>query len=949
MTRITPVVLSGGAGTRLWPLSREQFPKQLLPLASVRSMIQDTVLRFTDTVRFGSPIVVTNEETRFTVAEQLREIGFEQISVVLEPVARNTAPAVAAAALLALEADPNAIILVVPSDHVLANLPAFLALVDKTAAAARDGYLVTFSIVPGRPETGYGYIRRGAALNSHPDLHAVAAFVEKPDAERAAAFLAEGGYFWNSGMFLFSAAIFIDELGRHAPEVLQAVRAAVTGKTVDHDFVRLEAEAFKTCPGISVDYAVMEKTARAATIACDVGWTDVGAWSELWRIADKDQCGNALLGDDVVVEASRNCYVRSEGMLTAVVGVEDLVVVVTDDAVLVTHRDRTQDVKLIVDRLRREGRSELTTHERVYRPWGYYQTIHSGDRFQVKRLTIKPGAKLSLQKHYNRAEHLGGGERHRPGHPRQQDADRARERVGLYSHRHPAPPGEPRQGAAQPDRGAIRFLSRRGRHRPHRGYLRTHLIAFGSQNRRELNKGRGPMTHLFHPSILREYDIRGIVGETLSTADAEAIGRAFGGLVIGQGGKLVCVGYDGRLSSPELEGSLVAGLLSTGLTVHRVGRGPTPMLYYATHVMQADGGIMVTGSHNPPDHNGFKMVLHGKPFFAEQIQELGRLAARGAGAGRSGGGAVDTPVMDDYVRRLAADYHGRRPLTVVWDAGNGATGEVMSRLADVLPGTHLLLNAEIDGTFPAHHPDPTEPENLVQLIDAVVQHRADLGIAFDGDGDRIGVVDPKGRVLWGDQMMMLLAEEVLAAQPGAMVLADVKASQALFDHIAALGGRPVMCRTGHSLIKTRMAETGAPLAGEMSGHLFFADRYYGFDDALYAAVRFISLVANWPDTDLAERYDRLPRLHNTPELRIPCADDRKFAVVAEVKTRLAAAGAEVCAVDGVRVGTADGWWLLRASNTQAVLVARCESGTPDGLQRLRRILSEQLAASGLDY
>ena len=403
-TRITPVILSGGAGTRLWPLSREQFPKQLLPLAGVRSMIQDTLLRFADGGRFTAPIVVTNEETRFTVAEQLREVGLNDTTLVLEPVARNTAPAVAAAALLAAEADPRAVLLVVPSDHVLADVQGFLRLVDQAFPAARDGRLVTFSIVPGRPETGYGYIRRGDALDGHPGLYAVAAFVEKPDVERARRFVEDGGHFWNSGMFLFSAAAFLDELGRHAPEILAAVQEAVGRRSVDHDFVRLEAQAFGRSPAISVDYAVMERTDRAATVPCDVGWTDVGAWSELWRIAEKDADGNAILGD-VVLEESRNCYVRTEGLLTAAVGVEDLVVVVTDDAVLVTRRDRTQDVKLIVERLRRENRSELTSHERVWRPWGYYQAIQSGERFQVKRLCIKPGGKLSLQKHYHRAEH----------------------------------------------------------------------------------------------------------------------------------------------------------------------------------------------------------------------------------------------------------------------------------------------------------------------------------------------------------------------------------------------------------------------------------------------------------------------------------------------------------------------------------------------------------------
>jgi len=402
-SKITPVVLSGGAGTRLWPLSREQFPKQLLPLAGVQSMIQETLLRFNDPARFSAPIVVTNEETRFTVGEQMRAIKMEQGAIVLEPVARNTAPAVTAAALLALESDPDAVLLVVPSDHVIGDVAGFLAQIETALGAARDA-LVTFSILPTRAETGYGYIRRGQPLESSPGVFSVSAFVEKPDEERARGFLAAGDYFWNSGMFLFSAKHFLDEIERHAPEVLTAVRAAVADRATDLDFIRLDATAFAASPSISIDYAVMEHTTRAATVPCDIGWTDVGAWSELWRIAEKDADGNVLQGD-VIVERSSNCYVRSEGTLTTAVGVEDLVIVVTDDAVMVTRRDRAQDVKLIVDRLRRDQRRELTAHDRVHRPWGYYQTIQVGERFQVKRLTINPGGKLSLQKHYHRAEH----------------------------------------------------------------------------------------------------------------------------------------------------------------------------------------------------------------------------------------------------------------------------------------------------------------------------------------------------------------------------------------------------------------------------------------------------------------------------------------------------------------------------------------------------------------
>lgn len=452
--------------------------------------------------------------------------------------------------------------------------------------------------------------------------------------------------------------------------------------------------------------------------------------------------------------------------------------------------------------------------------------------------------------------------------------------------------------------------------------------------------------HAFHPSILRAYDIRGIVGETLRPADAYALGRGLGTIVARAGGKLACVGRDGRLSSPEMEAQVVAGLADCGLEVVRVGLGPTPMLYLAQKLLGADAAVMVTGSHNPPTHNGFKIMCAGKPFFGDDILSLGTIAAKGAWA--YGHGSVrDEPMLERYVARVVQDWDGGdRALTVVWDAGNGAAGEAMRLAAQRLPGRHVLLNEVIDGTFPAHHPDPTLPETLEQLRAAVAAEKADLGIAFDGDGDRLGVIDATGRILWGDQILCLLAEDVLKERPGATIIADVKASQVLFDEVARLGGDALMWKTGHSLIKTKMAETGAPLAGEMSGHIFFADRYYGFDDALYAAVRFLGIVARLPES-LADRAARLPDMVNTPELRFDCPDDEKFAVIDRVKERLRSLGAEVSEVDGVRVRTADGWWLLRASNTQAVLVARAEAADAAGLERTRAQLTQALEACGL--
>ena len=454
------------------------------------------------------------------------------------------------------------------------------------------------------------------------------------------------------------------------------------------------------------------------------------------------------------------------------------------------------------------------------------------------------------------------------------------------------------------------------------------------------------MGHRFDPTILREYDIRGVVGKTLSSADAQAIGRAYAVALGEAGGGRVAVGYDGRLTSPELEAALVDGLVTEGAEVVRIGRGPTPMLYYGAATLGVDGGVMVTGSHNPPDHNGFKFVFQGKPFYGAAIRRLGEIALALDAPQQRRGRFTDLAIRNDYVARLARDYDGARPLTVAWDAGNGATGEVMQELTARLPGRHILLNETIDGTFPTHHPDPTIPENLVQLQQAVAREQCALGVAFDGDGDRIGVVDGRGRILWGDQLMVVLARDVLARHPGAPIIAAVKASPVLFDEIARMGGRPVMAATGHSLIKAKLAETRAPLAGEMSGHIFFADGYYGFDDAVYVAVRLLGVLSRSPES-LAELGDRLPAVVNTPELRFPCDETRKFEVVHEVRERLRKAQAEMTDIDGVRVRTADGWWLLRASNTQAVLVARAESTTKDGLARLKAVLAAELAASGV--
>ncbi len=402
--KITPVVLSGGSGTRLWPMSRDSYPKQLLALTTDRSLLQETVARVNNGAQFQAPIVVCNDAHRFIVAQQLQQLDVTPHAIVLEPVGRNTAPAVAVAALMLDGDDPDALMLVLPSDHTIADPAAFLSSVTVAAAAAEGGALVTFGIRPTTPETGYGYIHRGAALSGHAGCFEVAEFVEKPDGETAAAYLSAGDYDWNSGMFLFRAASYLAELERLEPEMLAACRDAVAGAEKDLDFLRLAQQAFEACPSRSIDYAVMEHTAKAAVVPAEMGWNDIGSWTALWDIGARDGGGNVLTGDVVALD-SENSYLRSETRLLAAIGVRDLIVVATDDVVLVLPKDRAQDVRTMVESLKSGDRQEASLHPRVYRPWGYYQTVHDGERFQVKRITVNVGASLSLQLHRHRAEH----------------------------------------------------------------------------------------------------------------------------------------------------------------------------------------------------------------------------------------------------------------------------------------------------------------------------------------------------------------------------------------------------------------------------------------------------------------------------------------------------------------------------------------------------------------
>lgn len=457
-------------------------------------------------------------------------------------------------------------------------------------------------------------------------------------------------------------------------------------------------------------------------------------------------------------------------------------------------------------------------------------------------------------------------------------------------------------------------------------------------------------SHNFHQTILREYDIRGQIGKTLSTEDAYALGLAFGTFVSKKTGvdtPTINVGYDGRETSPALEAQLVKGLTETGANVVRIGLGPTPMLYFSVKDRGADAGIMITGSHNPPDYNGFKMTLQKEAIYGDLIQEIGNIAANGnfkVGAGSD----QSLDIRDEFVARLLKDLTCERELKVAWDNGNGAAGEILQRLTDKLPGEHLLLYADIDGQFPNHHPDPTVDENLEDLRDLVLKEDCDLGIAFDGDGDRIGVVDEKGNILRCDILMTIYAKDVLERHPGAAIIGDVKCSQVMFDKIDAMGGQGVIWKTGHSLVKAKMAELNAPLAGELSGHIFFADGYYGYDDALYCAIRLLNALKD-AEGALSSLTSDLPVLFNTPEVRFEVDEAEKFDLVPRIKKSIEAqnlADAELSDIDGLRVKTSDGWWLVRPSNTQDVLVSRVESNSEEGLERLKAQLVQEVEKIG---
>jgi phosphomannomutase len=456
--------------------------------------------------------------------------------------------------------------------------------------------------------------------------------------------------------------------------------------------------------------------------------------------------------------------------------------------------------------------------------------------------------------------------------------------------------------------------------------------------------------HTLNESILRLYDIRGEFGKTLNNKDAFFIGKAFASIVRNDGGLRIAVARDGRLSSPELTDSLVQGLVSCGTDVYLTGLVPTPALYFAVHDLNLDAGVMVTGSHNPKEHNGFKLLLSDKPFYGEDIKKLAKIVYDQRYLDSPKVGQIfDVDILDNYLNAVFSKINFAHPINIVWDCGNGAAGAVIKRLSARVPGHHALINEQIDGNFPGRSPDPTAKGSMDQIHQLIMEGSYDLGIAFDGDADRLVVLDNKGRIISGDQLLCLMARDVLEKHPGAKIIADIKSSLVFFDEVKRLGGVPVMSSTGHSLIKAKMRETGALLAGELSGHLFFSDDWYGFDDALYSSVRLASFLTN-QNKSLSDLLDDLPKTFSSPEIRISCSRDRAFEILETLSRELALEPSlEIKTIDGLRVKSEYGWWLLRASNTQDVMVARAEAKTQENFVKIEQQLYSILKRFGLQY
>ena len=447
--------------------------------------------------------------------------------------------------------------------------------------------------------------------------------------------------------------------------------------------------------------------------------------------------------------------------------------------------------------------------------------------------------------------------------------------------------------------------------------------------------------HTFNKTILREYDIRGIFEKDLNLIDALFLGKSFATLLKKKKLKNVVIGYDGRISSLKIEKELVKGLLSKGIKVYKIGLVPTPLLYFSMYSSKLDSGIMITGSHNPPDYNGFKMLLKNKNIFGKDILDIAKISSKGEFCKNKKGKVKKISMMNKYLLFLINSANIKKNVKVAWDPGNGSSGKIISYLTKKLNGKHYLINEKIDGTFPAHHPDPTVLKNLKQLINLVKKKKCDFGFAFDGDGDRLGVVDDKGKIIFADKIVAFLAKDVLSGKPNSKIILDIKSSQIVFNEIKKLKGRPIFWKTGHSLIKEKMKEIKATFAGEMSGHIFFADKYYGFDDAIYASIRFLNLFSD-SNKSLSKIFNNMEKSFNTPELRFNSTETEKFMIVKKLKKILKKEKKKFIAIDGVRYSTKEGWWLVRASNTQNIIVARCEAYSKENLKKVKLNLRKNL-------
>ena len=451
--------------------------------------------------------------------------------------------------------------------------------------------------------------------------------------------------------------------------------------------------------------------------------------------------------------------------------------------------------------------------------------------------------------------------------------------------------------------------------------------------------------HLFNKTILREYDIRGIIEKDLHFYDSLYLGKSFATFVNNLKLKNIVIGYDGRKTSPKLEKHLFDGLISKGIKVYRIGLVPTPLLYYSMYKLKLDGGIMVTGSHNPPNYNGFKIVLRNKSIIGKDILNIAKISSEGKFSKDIKGIEVKKSMSNNYLNFLLKLIKIPEDIKVAWDPGNGAAGKIIYDLTKKINGNHYLINYKIDGNFPSHHPDPTIPKNLKQLIKLVKDKKCDVGFAFDGDGDRLGVVDNKGNIIWSDIVVAFLARDVLKKKPNAKIILDIKTSQVVFDEIKRLKGIPILWKTGHSLIKKKMKEIKSVFAGEMSGHIFFGDSYYGFDDAIYASIRFLNLYSKIGQP-LSEILNKIPKSYTTPELRFPTSEKEKFVIIDKLRHKLKKEKKDYIGIDGVRYTTKDGWWLVRASNTQNIIVGRCESFNKKNLRKIKENLKKNLNDCG---